>query len=125
MGEVCTVFFGVLLAGVIGLSGAAGPGEVVVPLLAVQILWINLVTDSLPALAMGVDPEIDDVMARPPRRLDERVIDRRMWGGILFIGLVMAAATLLTIDVFLPGELVEGADSLAAARTAGFTTLVP
>ena len=124
MGEVFTVFFGVVLAGVIGLTGAADADDVVVPLLAVQILWINLVTDSLPALAMGVDPEIDDVMARPPRRLDERVIDRRMWGGILFIGLVMAAATLLTMDVFLPGGLVEGEDSLAVARTAGFTTLV-
>ena len=124
MGEVFTVFFGVVLAGVIGLTGAADSGDVVVPLLAVQILWINLVTDSLPALAMGVDPEIDDVMARRPRSLDERVIDRRMWGGILYIGLVMAAATLLTMDIFLPGGLVEGEDSLDVARTAGFTTLV-
>ena len=124
MGEVFTVFFGVVLAGVIGLSGAAGPGEVVVPLLAVQILWINLVTDSLPALAMGVDPEIDDVMARRPRAVTDRVLDRRMWTGTLFIGLVMAAASLLTIDIFLPGGLVHGTDSLDVARTAGFTTLV-
>ncbi|WP_341359687.1 cation-translocating P-type ATPase [Georgenia sp. M64] len=133
MGEVFTVFLGVVLAGVIGLVGA-GDDAVVVPLLATQILWINLVTDSGPALAMGVDPEIDDVMARPPRRLGERIIDRRMWTGVLTIGLVMALATLLTIDVFLPGGLVEsavlpgglvvGADSLEVARTAGFTTLV-
>jgi len=124
MGEVFTVFFGVVLAGVIGLSGAAAPGEVVVPLLAVQILWINLVTDSLPALAMGVDPEIEDVMARRPRALTERILDRQMWTGTLFIGLVMAAASLLTIDIFLPGGLVAGTDSLDVARTAGFTTLV-
>ena len=39
------------------------------PLLATQILWINLVTDGAPALAMGVDPPPDDVMQRPPRRL--------------------------------------------------------
>ena len=51
------------------------------PLLATQILWINLLTDSAPALAMGVDPETDDVMARPPRRLTDRVIDARMWFG--------------------------------------------
>ena len=95
-----------------------------VPLLATQILWINLVTDSGPALAMGVDPEIDDVMARPPREMNERIIDRRMWSGILSIGLVMGVATLLTIDIFLPGGLVEGTDSLEVARTAGFTTLV-
>jgi magnesium-transporting ATPase (P-type) len=74
MGEVLTVFGGVVLAGVIGLD-AASPEFVVLPLLATQILWINLVTDSAPALAMGVDPETDDVMARTPRRPDERVID--------------------------------------------------
>ena len=72
---------------------------------------------------MGVDPEIDDVMARQPRRLTERVIDRQMWLGIL-IGLVMAVVTLLTIDIFLPGGLIEGSDDLAVARTAGFTVLV-
>src|SRR5690606_15191702 len=68
MGDVATVFFGVVLASVIGLSEASAEG-IVVPLLATQILWINLVTDSTPALAMGVDPEVDDVMARPPRKL--------------------------------------------------------
>ena len=47
-----------------------------VPLLATQILWINLVTDSGPALAMGVDPEIDDVMA-PPAAPADRPRDRR------------------------------------------------
>ncbi|OBA83463.1 haloacid dehalogenase [Mycolicibacterium elephantis] len=123
MGEVFTVFFGVLFAGFIGLTAA--PGEaVVVPLLATQILWINLVTDSTPALAMGVDPEIDDVMRRPPRRLTDRIIDGQMWAGILSVGLVMAAVTLLTMDMFLPGGLIEGSDSLEVARTAGFTTLV-
>ncbi|WP_369375707.1 cation-translocating P-type ATPase [Promicromonospora sp. Populi] len=124
MGEVFTVLLGVVLAGVIGLEGAAGGEAVVVPLLATQILWINLVTDSGPALAMGVDPETDDVMARPPRGPNERIIDARMWTGVLTIGLVMGIATLLTIDIFLPDGLVEGSDSLTVARTAGFTTLV-
>ena len=55
IGEVMTMFFGVLLADVIGLT-AAGDGGVVLPLLATQILWINLVTDGAPALALGVDP---------------------------------------------------------------------
>jgi len=122
MGEVLTVFLGVVLAGVIGLTGS---GEaVVLPLLATQILWINLVTDSGPALAMGVDPQTDDVMARRPRRLDERVIDARMWAGVVFIGLVMAVAALFTIDFYLPGGLIEGDRDLANARTAGFTVLV-
>jgi Ca2+-transporting ATPase len=122
MGEVFTVFFGVVLAGVIGL---AGDGEgVVLPLLATQILWINLITDSAPALAMGIDPQTDDVMARKPRRLSERVIDGRMWAGVLQTGAVMAAVTLLTIDIYLPGGLIEGSRDLATARTAAFTVLV-
>src|SRR5690606_31594716 len=111
------------LDSVIRLTGDSDDG-IVVPLLATQILWINLVTDSTPALAMGVDPEVDDVMARRPRKPTERIIDRRMWTGILSIGLVMGLLTLLTIDIFLPGGLVEGGDSLEVARTAGFTTLV-
>jgi len=122
MGEVLTVFFGVVLAGVIGLSGA---GEaVVLPLLVTQILWINLITDSAPALAMGIDPPTDDVMARKPRKLTERVIDARMWAGVIEIGLVMAVLTLLTIDLYLPGGLIEGSRELDNARTAGFTVLV-
>jgi magnesium-transporting ATPase (P-type) len=122
IGEVMTVFFGVVLAGVIGLAHA--DGAVVLPLLATQILWINLLTDSAPALAMGLDAETEDVMSRPPRSVDERVIDRRMWGGVLVVGLVMAAATLAAIDLLLPGGLVEGTQSLGTARTAGFTVLV-
>ena len=124
MGEVVTVVFGVVFAGFLGLTAATGSGELVVPLLATQILWINLVTDSAPALAMGVDPEIDDVMARMPRRPEDRIMDRAMWARIMFIGLVMGAVTLLTIDMFLPGGVIPGSDSLEVARTAGFTTLV-
>ena len=122
MGEVLTVFLGVVGAGIIGLKGASG--AVVLPLLATQILWINLVTDSGPALAMGVDPPSGDVMARQPRQRDERIIDARMWSGVVQIGTVMALATLLTIDMMLPGGLVEGEHDLATARTAGFTVLV-
>lgn len=123
MGEVCTVFFGVVLAGVIGLSDP-NSSDLVLPLLATQVLWINLVTDSAPALALGLDPADGDVMRRKPRSLDDHVIDVAMWQRVIFIGLVMGAVTLLTIDMFLPGGLIAGADSLEVARTAGFTTLV-
>ena len=122
MGEVLTVFLGVVLAPLIGLTAA--DGGVALPLLATQILWINLVTDSGPALAMGVDPPVEDVMARPPRRLTSRVIDARMWASVVGIGLVMAAATLLTIDMHMPGGLIEGTSDLEHARTAGFTVMV-
>ncbi|WP_289020056.1 cation-translocating P-type ATPase [uncultured Ornithinimicrobium sp.] len=124
LGEVVTVFFGIVLAGVLGLRDTANPDALVVPLLATQILWINMVTDSVPALAMGVDPEIDDVMARPPRRPDRPILDRPMWARILFTGFLMGAVTLLTMDLFLPGGLIEGSESFDMARTAGFTTLV-
>ena len=127
MGEVLTVFGGVVLAGVIGLGGQSASG-VVLPLMATQILWINLITDSAPALAMGVDPSVEDVMGRPPRRPEDHVVDAAMWGGVLLIGAVMAAAALGTLDIFLPGGLVDIAgvstDDLTTARTAAFTTLV-
>ncbi|CAN5215921.1 cation-translocating P-type ATPase [soil metagenome] len=123
-GEVLTVFFGVVFATLLGLSGASSE-TLVVPLLATQILWINLITDAAPALTMGVDGEVDDVMLRPPRPRTERAIDGRMWVGILSTGLTEAIAVLFTIDLFLPGGLIPGgSDSLATARTAGFTTLV-
>ncbi len=122
MGEVLTVFLGVVGAGVLGL--AAADGVVVLPLLATQILWLNLITDSWPALAMGVDPATDDVMARKPRKLTERVIDAGMWSGVFQIGLVVATASLLTIDLYLPGGLIDGTQELPLARTAGFTVLV-
>jgi magnesium-transporting ATPase (P-type) len=130
LGEVLTVFLGVLGAGVIGLQadeavlGAASGSGLVLPLLATQILWINLITDAGPALAMGVDPIAEDMMARPPRRRGERMIDSAMWIGIVTTGSVMALVSLLTIDWFLPGGLVEGHESLTVARTAGFTVLV-
>lgn len=129
LGEVLTVFLGVVGAGVIGLTtGAAGPdsagGDLVLPLLATQILWINLITDAGPALAMGVDPIAEDMMARPPRRRGVRMIDAPMWAGIIGTSIVMALVTLLTIDMLLPGGLIEGREDLTRARTAGFTVLV-
>ncbi len=122
IGEVLTMFFGVVLAGALGLEDT---GEAIaVPLLATQILWINLLTDGAPALALGLDPPPDDVMERPPRRLDDRVIDLRMWLGILWVGSVMALVTLLALELRLPGGIVGGSGTVAEARTMAFTTLV-
>ncbi len=128
MGEVLTVFLGVVGAGVIGLSASTSEGgALVLPLLATQILWLNLITDSWPALAMGIDPPTDDVMARKPRHMNDRVIGLRMWAGVFEIGLVIAIVALLTMDMYLPGGLVApigGTGEIANARTAGFTVLV-
>ena len=121
-GEVLTMLVGVVAAGALGLDGAGG--TVAVPLLATQILWINLLTDTAPALAMGVDPPPDDVMARRPRGVGDRVIDGPMAVHVVFIGIVMAAVTLLALDISLPGGLVAGHGSITEARTMAFTTLV-
>ena len=121
-GEVFTMFFGVVLAGLIGLEDS---GETIAaPLLATQILWINLLTDGAPALALGMDPPPDDVMERRPRRPTDRVIDAEMWAGILWVGAVMAAVTLLALDLRLPGGIVGSSGSVVEARTMAFTTLV-
>ena len=127
LGEVLTVFLGVIGASVIGLNtgdGLAAGSAMVLPLLATQILWVNLITDAGPALAMGLEPVADDVMTRKPRRRDARMIDGAMWTRIVTTGVTMAVVTLLTIDLFLPGGLIEGHESLTLARTAGFTVLV-
>lgn len=131
MGEVFTVFGGVVFAGLLGISqpGVAG---VTVPLLATQLLWINLLTDAAPALAMGVDPQSDDLMGRPPRSIDDRVIDRNMWVDIVYIGLVMALVTLIGMDMHLSGGLFTDRSvqaigheaQMREARTMGFTILV-
>jgi len=134
LGEVLTVLVGVLAAVPLGLAGHGGAGVVVLPLLATQVLWINLITDSGPALALGVDPIAPGVMARPPRPRSARVVDGTMLVEVLQGGVVMAALTLFTLDLFLPEGLVAMAwmpgaaapagSPLPLARTAAFTTLV-
>ena len=133
MGEVLTVFLGVVGASVIGLNSGSDTGNtaaVILPLLATQILWLNLITDTWPALALGIDPPTSGVMTRKPRHVNARVIDFHMWAGVFEIGLVIAVVALLTMDMYLPGGLIAQIDAdtrtgdVATARTAGFTVLV-
>ncbi len=122
VGEVMTMFFGVVLAGVIGLTAE---GEAVIaPLTAAQILWINLLTDTGPALALGVDPVHPGVLRQPPRHRGERVIDAAMQRGIALVGFTMAVVTLLMFDAKNPGGLIDGTSDVDTARTAAFTVLV-
>jgi Ca2+-transporting ATPase len=122
IGEVMTMFFGVLLVKQLGLEVGGGP--VVLPLLATQILWINLVTDGAPALALGLDPADEGIMEQKPRPIDEGVVTGRMWRGIAFVGVIMAAGTLFVLDAALPGGLVDGTGDLRYAPTMAFTTLM-
>jgi P-type Ca2+ transporter type 2C len=122
LGEVITMFLGVLLAAQLGLRGTNG--ELLLPLLATQILWINLVTDGAPALALGLDPAERGLMRRGPRRRDEGVLTLHMWREIVTSGLVMALGTLWLLDASLPGGFVAGTGTIEHARAMAFTTLV-
>ena len=127
-GEVLTVFAAVMLAGPLGL---APEGALFLPLLPAQILWINLVTDGPPALALGMSPPRPEQMRRPPRPPEEPVIHRPMWFLIGTVGVVIMLGTLFVLDAYLPDGLVHfmgigaaGADAYRYARTAAFTTLL-
>jgi P-type Ca2+ transporter type 2C len=122
IGEVLTMFLGVLLADRIGLR--AEEETIALPLLATQLLWINLVTDGAPALALGLDPPNEGTMAKPPRPTKEPVITGGMWFGILFTGAIFAVGTLLMLDASLPGGLIEGTGNMRYGQTMAFTTLV-
>ena len=122
IGEVMVMFFGVVFAKIIGLHIEGS--DVVLPLLATQILWVNLVTDGAPALALGVDPADEGLMQLPPRSRQEGVITRQMWMGIFFVGAIMGAGTLLMLDSCLPGGLIEGSGTMRYAQTMAFITLV-
>jgi Ca2+-transporting ATPase len=90
-----------------------------VPLLPIQILWINLITDGLPALALGVDPTDKKIMKQPPRLKDEPVISRQMGSWILMQGAFIAFCSLLAFYLvyFIENESIE------RARTACFIVL--
>jgi Ca2+-transporting ATPase len=75
----------VLIMAIAGLMGMA------LPLVAIHLLWINLTTDGLPALALSVDPPDPDIMERPPRDVRSSVFSRRVIITIIVIGVVMAA----------------------------------
>ena len=89
-------------------------------LLPLQILWINLVTDGLPGLALALEPAERDTMSRPPLPLNEPIIDRRMGIDIAWIGLLMAVVS-LTVGYWYWQP--EGSDTSDTWRTMIFTVL--
>jgi len=88
------------------------------PLLPLHLLWINLVTDGLPALALVMEPRDPDVMQRPPRPATEPILGRAEWANILLTGFLQGAVTLAVFAWALRTK------SLAAARDAAFSALV-
>jgi magnesium-transporting ATPase (P-type) len=123
-GEVLVMFIGALAAGALGLTDATGVDGLAVPLLATQILWVNLLTDSALALALGVDPAVENVMGVPPRRITERIIDRSMITTIGLVGVTIALTGLIALDLELAGGLLGGSGDIDSARTMAFTTVV-
>ncbi|NLY66009.1 MAG: calcium-translocating P-type ATPase, SERCA-type [Tissierellia bacterium] len=108
IGEVLVIFLSILL----GFE---------VPLLPIQLLWLNLVTDSFPALALGMekgDPEIMDI---PPRDPDEPILDKDMIKALVVQSIAISAATL---GAYIWGMRTYGTVNLYYARTITFATLI-
>lgn len=94
------------------------------PLLPIQILWVNLVTDGLPAMALGLEPAERDVMRRRPRPPGESIFARRLGLRVLGRGLLIGLGSLV-VFVWALGQGPAGdAATLAKARTMAFATLV-
>jgi Ca2+-transporting ATPase len=90
------------------------------PLLPIQILWMNLVTDGIPALALAVDPKAPDLMKRPPRRPEARLLDGGRLAAIGAEGLMLSAIALGAFAYSLYGLHQD----VEQARTVAFTVLV-
>ncbi len=116
--EVLIVFLGVLVGSALFPDLFASQAEALI-LTPVMLLWINLVTDGLPALALGVDPKAPDVLDRPPREPGHSVIDRDVVISVLTIA---ATATVAGLALFF--EALSATGSLVRSQTLLFTFLV-
>ncbi|MEM7815588.1 MAG: calcium-transporting P-type ATPase, PMR1-type [Candidatus Aenigmatarchaeota archaeon] len=112
LGEVLIVFTAMLI-------GFIDPhtGKTIIPLTAIQLLWINLLTDGLPALALGADPPSKNIMERPPRNPKENILSKGMFTDMIIVGIVMLVGTLSLFAYNLP----SGGQK---AITVAFTTIV-
>ena len=88
------------------------------PIIAIQLLWINILTDGLPALALGIDPVDKNIMKFPPRKSNERIINNKDAVKLLMQGIIMSVSTLSVFFIFLKST------NLIYAQTMAFTTLV-
>ena len=88
------------------------------PLAAIQLLWLNLVTDGAPALALAVEQGEPGIMERPPRTVSERIVNARMARGILFHAGALTAAVLAAFGIALRGGRPETAGTVAFATLA-------
>lgn len=87
------------------------------PLIPIQLLWINLITDGLPALALGLDPAELDIMKRPPRNLTSGILHKKRWAYMTLEGAIMG------MSVFLLFIFMLERSSYVIAQTMAFTAL--
>jgi len=105
VGEV----FAILVAAIIGLP---------VPLIPIQILWVNLLTDGFPAIAMSVDPAAEGIMRRRPRDSKENILSSKYFANVIALGTIVGAVVLASFFMDYTGN------NLDHARTMAFTALV-
>ena len=108
IGEILIVFLSILF-------------HLPIPLLPIQLLWLNLITDSFPALALGLEKGESDIMKISPRDPNEPILDKTMITGILVQSI---AITLATILAYLWGLKNYGIENIIISRTIAFTTLI-
>ena len=108
IGEIFLVFVSILL-------------NLPVPLIPIQLLWLNLVTDSFPALALGVEKGDPNVMNQKPRNPDEPILNRKMIIGIVLQSIAVATAS---FSAYWWGINRYGTDNIFEARTVAFATLI-
>ena len=104
IGEIVTIFMGLLL----GMKS---------PLLAIQLLWVNLVTDSLPAIAIGLELPDKDIMNKKPRNSRKSIFADGLWGKIIVEGVMLGMLTLVTFSI---GNNLYG---LEVGRTMAFVAI--
>ena len=91
------------------------------PFAAIAILWVNIIMDGPPAMALAYDKPVANVMSQPPRPMDEPILTKRRWSAVITSSIVMAAGT-LTVLQLAPGE--PGYDTASVASTMAFVTFV-
>ena len=124
IGEIIVLFTAILLTPVL-MTTFGIPDELVnslEPLLPVQILWINLVTDSLPALALAVDPAQKGIMKRKPLKT-KGIFTKGMTWRVLYQGVMVGLLTLTAFVLGLATEGVSAAEKIAIGQTMAFSTL--
>lgn len=107
------------LAGIIAVLFCSLAG-LPVPFAPIHLLFINLLTDSLPAIALGLEPYSDDVMKKSPRPSNESILTKAFLAKVGYSGIIISIAT---ISAFLLGYFYQGAHNAGAAMTMAFATL--